>query len=444
MLQKTEFYFSKIFLILIGLILFSSCKQEPKIDPTAFFMPGEFEPHEAVWFGTWYMGDWASDYKRVTSEVMKAIQSNVEIKMAVPADSLLLIVKHDLDSLGVDTAKIQFFIMPGDDFWIRDYGAAFVVNRQGELGAVDFDWVAYGKLNSQGREDSTGADSLKLLRKKQSYATSKVDSLMAVATGAKWIKGDLFIEGGSIEINGKGVLIQCEAVTLQRNPDRTKEDLEDVYKKSLGIKKVIWLPKGLAEDENGFNLQLGKYVGYGTGGHTDEFVRFADSRTILLAWVDESEVDAHPLNRINYERMSENYEILKKATDQDGKPFKIIKIPLPFIQERSVIVSDFIYDDYHISSKAFASDDREKLNEGDTLVGVAAASYLNFLVTNGVVVTATYAKDEVSINREKEVEHLFQKAFPGRKIVFINALQLNRHGGGIHCITQQEPKRKLK
>lgn len=419
-----------------------SCKPEPKTDPAAFYMPGEFETHEAVWFGTWYMGESASDYKRVMTDVMKAIDGHVAIKMAAPSDSILSIAKKQMDSLRVDTTRIQFYVMPGEAHWIRDHGAAFVVNRQGELGAVDFEWNAYGSLDWRVLRDSTLLDSLAIFKEKtRSGNRSKVDSLMGVATGAKWIKGNLTIEGGAIEVNGKGVLIQCEAVSLQRNPGWTKEALEEEYKKTLGIKKVIWLPEGLAEDGHIGHFNLGKYVGMGTGGHTDEFVRFADARTILLAWVDESEVHEHPYNKLNYEPMSKSYEILKNATDQDGKPFKIIKIPMPYYQEKPLVVSDSLYDEHHIQINDFSYADRHLIKIGDTLMHVAASSYMNFLVTNGVVVTASYAKDEASIKREKEVEKLFQQAFPGRKIVFIDAMILNSDGGGIHCSTQQEPKK---
>ncbi len=211
---------------LLFLIIFS-CKQEQR-DPTEFYMPGEFEPHEAVWFGTWYMGEGGEGYNRVISEVMKAIDGHVPIKMAADSDSIQQMAKKQLDSLGVDTSKIQFFVMPGEAHWIRDHGAAFVVNRQGELGAVDFGWDAYGSLDWRVLRDSTLLDSLEIFKEKiRTGKRAKVDSLMAVATDAKWIKGNLTIEGGSIEVNGKGVLIQCEAVTLQRNPGWTKEELEE-------------------------------------------------------------------------------------------------------------------------------------------------------------------------------------------------------------------------
>lgn len=418
-----------------------SCKSEDKSDPATFYMPGEFEQHEAVWFGTWYMSEYAGDYKRVMTDVMKAIDGHVQIKMATPSESTLQVVKRQMDSLGVDTTKIQFYVMPGEAHWIRDHGASFVVNGMGELGAVDFEWNAYGNMDWSVLRDSTLIDSLQIYNEKiRNGKRAKVDSLMAVATDANWIKSNLTIEGGTIEVNGKGVLIQCEAVTLQRNPGRTKEDLEEEFKRTLGIKKVIWLPEGLVEDGHIGHFQLGKYVGMGTGGHTDEFVRFADPNTILLAWVDESELDAHPYNKLNYARMSKNYEILSKATDQDGKPFKIVKFPLPYHQERPVLVTDSLRDLQQIRLSDFSYADRHLVSVGDTLIHVAAASYLNFLVTNGVVVTSSYAKDEASIKREREVEQLFKKVFPGRKIVFIDAMILNWDGGGIHCSTQQQPK----
>jgi agmatine deiminase len=434
--------FNLLFSLFLFLAFLHSCRQEPQ-DPAAFYMPGEFELHEAVWFGTWYMGEGGEGYNRVISEVMKAIEGHVSIKMAADSDSIQQMAKKQLDSLGVDTSKIQFFVMQGEAHWIRDHGAAFVINRQGDLGAVDFEWDAYGSLDWRILRDSTLLDSLEFRKEKiRTGKRAKVDSLMAVATGAEWIKGNLTIEGGSIEVNGKGVLIQCEAVTLQRNPGWTKVELEEEFKRTLGVKKVIWLPEGLAEDEHILHFQLGKYVGYGTGGHTDEFVRFADARTILLAWVDENEVDKHPLNKVNYERLSRNYEILKKEKDQDGKPFKIIKIPLPNHQERPLVVSDTLYDEPYYPLRSFSYEDQKNLQVGDTLMYVAAASYMNFLVTNGVVVTSSYAKDEVSVKREKEVEALFKQAFPGRKVVFVDAMPLNWQGGGIHCSTQQEPKRR--
>jgi agmatine deiminase len=114
---------------------------------------------------------------------------------------------------------------------------------------------------------------------------------------------------------------------LERNPNLKKEYIESEFRRVLGVSKIIWMKKGLADDPLHFFRRItGKYMGGGTGGHTDGFVRFANASTILLAWVDESEKDLNPINRMNYEHMSENLKILESSTDQDGNPFTIVKV----------------------------------------------------------------------------------------------------------------------
>jgi agmatine deiminase len=160
--------------------------------------------------------------------------------------------------------------------------------------------------------------------------TGAVDSLMAVAEGASILRTNVKHEGGATEVNGKGTLILNEATVFQRNPGLAKEEIESEFKRVLGVTNIIWMKKGLADDPLHFFRRIaGKYVGGGTGGHTDEFVRFANATTILLAWIDESEKDMNPINQMNYERMNENLKILEEARDQDGHPFKVVKVPLP-------------------------------------------------------------------------------------------------------------------
>jgi agmatine deiminase len=413
---------------------------EQKSDPSAFYMPGEFEPHEAIWFG------WKANrpkYYPAVAEMIKGLEGHVKIKLAADSDSLVDVAKQTLRDLGVTISTIEFHVMPGDDYWIRDHGAAFLVNGQGDLAAVDFDWNRYGYYDWQKLREPDLADSIEKLKQEHMKGKrSRVDSLMGVATDAKILKSKLVIEGGSIESNGKGVLIQNEAVTLQRNPGWTKEEIEAEYMRVLNVKKIIWMKQGLADDGHITELFFGKYVSNGTGGHTDEFVRFANPSTILLAWVDEEEKDTHPLNRINYNRMTENLKILEAATDQNGNPFRIIKVPLPNIIERPIVVSEERTDSiiFRISPKDFLPVERPAI--GDTLIKVSASSYLNFLVSNGVILSATYTHQGTAAEKEAKVRDIFQEVFPGRKIVWIDAMAQNWNGGGIHCSTQQEPKRR--
>ena len=255
-----------------------------------------------------------------------------------------------------------------------------------------------------------------------------------------WIK----IEGGAIESNGRGTLILSEPLTMSRNEGISKDSIEHEFKRVLGVQNIVWLQEGLAEDPHMWQTITGKYVGMGTGGHTDEFVRFADANTILLAWIPEEDKDANALNAINHQRMKVNFEILSNALNEKGEPFNIIKIPLPELISKPVKILEagkweVVYNN-NIPVSAFKDSDGWKV--GDTALRVASSSYLNFYITNGMVMLPSYINQGTSINKEKEVKRLFQKAFPDRKLVFLDAMALNWEGGGLHCGTQQQPKPK--
>ena len=428
----------KILFLLACTWMLQACKE--KSDPAAFYMPGEFEPHEAIWFG-WSLN--RPQYYPAVAEMIKGLEGHVNIKLAADSDSLVNVAKQSLSDFGVNISAIEFHVMPGEAYWIRDHGATFLINRQGELTAIDFDWNTYGSLDWYKMREPELADSIEIWKQQDMKGKrSKVDSLMGVSTNAKIIKSNLVMEGGSIESNGKGVLIQSEAVTLQRNPGWTKEEIEAEYKRVMNVKKVIWLKQGLADDEHIWHLHNGQYVTIGTGGHTDEFVRFVNANTILLAWVDEEEKDKHLINQLNYERMSENLKILEASTDQDGRRFRIIKVPHPNVIERPIIVSEEKSDSIfsRIPPNNFLPEERPAI--GDTLIQVSASSYLNFLVSNGVILSATYTHRGTPTEKEAEVKGIFEEVFPGRKIVWIDAMEQNWNGGGIHCSTQQEPKRR--
>ncbi|MBA4054370.1 MAG: agmatine deiminase family protein [Marivirga sp.] len=407
-------------------------------------MPAEWEPHEAVWLG------WEDDLLEYHPPIVKLIHAltpHVNVKIAVASDSLLQVARKYLYEHQVDTNKVKFYLMPGDRYWIRDHGASFLVNSRGELGVANFAWNAYGypgwlNIKYNGDPDSVKKHLNKALPKMKN--TGAVDSLMAIEEGATILNTDVIHEGGAIEVNGKGTLILCEATVFQRNPDRNKQDLEKEFKRVLGVSKIIWMKKGLADDPLHFFRRItGNYVGGGTGGHTDEFVRFANPNTILLAWVDDEEKDLNPINRMNYDRMNENLKILEQSQDQDGKPFQIIKVPLPDLIVKKVNVRDNIGKaeiTLDISRSDFALS--EAPQKKDSLLRVPASSYMNYLVTNGIIVLPTYTHMGSSEEKQERVRKIFQEQFPGRELIFIDAMPQNWAGGGIHCSTQQLPSHK--
>ena len=420
------------------LIVCMGCKE--KKSANVFYMPAEYDEQEAVWLG-WEKND--TSFHPVIGNLINAIRQHVQVKIAVASDSLLFVCKQRLTGLGIDTAGILFYTMRGERYWIRDHGAAFLVNEKGELAIADFNWSMYGLMGWYLDMYDNNKDSADLRYKKYfNKETGTVDSLMAVAEKAAIVKSDLVMEGGAIEVNGKGTLILCEAVTFQRNPGKTKEELETEFKKVLGVTNIIWMKQGLIDDSHIQQLHFGKYTTMGTGGHTDEFVRFINDTTVLLAWIEEEKLGKHPFHQVNYDRMNENLQRLEAATDQDGRKLRIIKVPLPDPVMRKVLVKAVLdsSDNINMTPGFFIKRDRPAV--GDTLQQVSASSYLNYLVTNGVVVLPTYTKYGSSAAKEKRVGEIFTEAFPNRKIAWIDCMPQNWNGGGIHCSTQQQPKRK--
>lgn len=403
----------------------------------AFYFPGEWEPHEAVWLG-WE--DFAP-FHPVSVAMIKAMLPTVAIKMVAPDDSTLGLAKNYLSRHNIDTTAIRFHVMPDNLIWMRDHGSLFMVNEKGEMRATDFNWSTYGLEKWLADIFDNNADSVRHYTELWQDDLGKVDSLMAVAENAGTVASRVIAEGGALEMNGKGTLLLNEHLMLERNPGATKELLETEFKRTLGVRKIIWMGQGVAEDPHLIRTIAGKYIGGGTGGHTDEYVRFADPNTILLAWVDESERGKNPLNQINSQRMSENLRILEQVTDQDGKPFRIIKVPLPDPILRPITIVEKKSEDdttLDMSVRRFPKKDGWKI--GAKAIRVAASSYLNFFVTNGVVLLPTYVKAGSSPEKEEKVRQIFAGLFPDRKLVFIDCMGLNWYGGGMHCITQQQPQ----
>jgi len=226
----------------------------------------------------------------------------------------------------------------------------------------------------------------------------------------------------------------------------TTEDLvegRDELKRVLGQKKVIWLKEGVADDDLTFKGPLpgGYFTVITTGGHIDEYARFADEDTILLAEVSEAQKATDEIAAITYERLRVNEEILKKATDQDGKPFEIVRVPVPEKLFETMKAGDGVFD--YIQGLTF--EDGTVIDPDEVIDVVLPASYLNYIITNGLVIYQTYWKpgrpDSMKVNDEKAKAILERTFSPQRRVVGVNAEAVNLGGGGIHCISQQQPQK---
>ncbi len=409
---------------LLAVVFFScflfSCQTKEASSSNSIRIPGEFEPQEAIWLGYRTLEGYGSyDNDTVTLEMIRAIHPYVNLKLIIESDTIVNNTLTELSSEGIDTTNIELVFQNPTDVWYRDPGPVFAIKNNNELKVIDFKYTGYANVHPDSIKD-------------KAKAHEAIDRDIANRLGIDTINSIVAMEGGAFETDGKGTVIQVENITLNRNPHLTKEAIEADYKKCCGIENVIWLPAGVADDPHNFNQIKGIYFGYGTGGHTDEFVRFANDSTILLAWVDEEEKDAHPINQLNYEILSKNYEILSNATNASGQPYTIVKVPHTDPQTEPMVV------DERWSAEEL---DQYQIAKGDTLQMAFASSYLNYLLTNDIVILPQYGdRNKSAIAKDLKVKSIFERLYPNRKIVGLNPLYLNNMGGGMHCRFQTQPK----
>ena len=390
-------------------LLLCACRAAP-LAPETYTYPAEWEPQEAIWL-VW-RGTEPMDSLTVT--MIRALAPHVAVQVIVARENLVETARSRLRSEGVGLAALDFLVLESSDFYIRDFGPLFLRGSRGGMKVADFGWNAYG-------EDPDGLTP-------RNRAHGRIDRDLADRLGLATVPSDLVVEGGAIEVNGAGTLLLVEAVDLQRNPDWTREQIEAEYRRVLGQEKVIWLEQGLAEDPHNMTEVLEGQFALGTGGHIDEVARFADADTILLAWIAEDDPDRGPLRTETRRRMEANHRRLVEATDQAGRPFEIVRVPLPESRPRPFVVG----------KQGFGYE------PGDELLFLPTMSYLNYVISNGVVLLPSFAGYVGTASQKRmdeETGALFTRLFPDREIVRIEPLALNLEGAGPHCAVQQQPAR---
>ncbi len=412
-----------LLIYLLPVLLLYSCKPKNK---TAFYLPAEWEPQSGVIVGEL---DDAASFEMVS-------QLAREMKVyCVAADTSVETYRKQLSAAGVSLDSIRFLSSPTRFTYAERDGLLFMRNENGDKQLVDFAWNMYGWYFDPLFKDYIEGD-----KKKREHYTSvhRREFPFPVITSS------MVNEGGAIESNGKGTILQVESVNMQRNPGLSKEAQEAELKRVLNAKKIIWLKEGAAEDPFGWGTLITEnYFGIGVKGHVDEFCRFVDEHTILISYPDSAEAALDPVKRITLERMKINYNILKNATDQDGNPFTIVKMPVPDIKYMTFTLDTLNRnDEVKFLSKQILYE-QKNFTMGDTVHFVPSGSYLNFLITNKTVFEAKYWAEGMpeSIKaKDEKAKQILQQYFPGKRIYQISTAETNHQGGGLHCWSMQVPK----
>ncbi len=363
-------------------------------------MPAEWESHAATWLA-WphFRGDWPGKFEPIPwvyAEIIRYLSRHEQVELIVKDAAAEKLARKTLKRAHALDKNVRFHRWPTNRVWTRDSGCAFVRQTSGAK-APSSEGAASARLEAVPFHEPEGCLAAIKWRFNAwaKYPNWKHDEqigrLMAHASGAQefrpmFEKNRMVLEGGSIEVNGRGSLITTEECLLsrvqQRNPGMKKKDYEKVFAEYLGATNVIWLGSGIVGDD--------------THGHVDDITRFVSADTVVTC------VEADP-SRENYEALRENIRRLRDATTEDGKPLATIDLPMP----------------------------APVYFEGRRL----PASYANFYIANGIVLVPVFndPNDRVALD-------IFADIFPDREIVPIYSGDLIWGFGAIHCMTQQQPE----
>jgi agmatine deiminase len=343
-------------------------------------MPAEWEPHEATWL------TWPHDERHfprrfapipgVWARIVKELEVGEDVHIFIHDDETQLTAILAMREAGVVGTRVHLHRAPNNFSWARDHGPIFVKNPAGDRLILDWKYNAWGRQWEYDLDDELPKEAAKI-------------------TGIPFRDIDMVLEGGSIDVNGKGTLLTTENCLLNpnRNPDLTKAQIEQYLKDCLGVTNILWLGEGIMGDD--------------TSGHVDDLTRFVGPRTVVTIIAgDPSDPDYIPLQ--------ENLNRLHSMTDQDGEPLDIRVIEQP----KPVLI-------HEKASKA-----KENAKEGFRI----PASYANFYIGNEAVLLPVFGDP----NDQKAVDVL-QKCFPDRRIVPIDSKDLTWGFGSFHCVTQQMP-----
>jgi agmatine deiminase len=338
-------------------------------------MPAEWELHASTWLA-WPQreSDWPGKLELIPwvyAEIIRALTRHETVNLIVTDEPTAGAAADLLSRACADTNRVKFWHAPTDRSWVRDSGPIFVRGADGARVALDWRFNAWAKYPDWQRDDRVPAFVAERLG---------VPRVEPVHKGHRVV-----LEGGSIDVNGAGLLLTTEecllSKTQERNPPFDRADYEAVFAEYLGVRKVLWLGRGIVGDD--------------THGHIDDLARFVGPRTVAAA------VASDPADE-NYALLQENRARLEAMTDEFGEKLEVVPLPVP---------RPLVYDGTRLP-----------------------ASYANFYIANGAVIVPTFndPADRVALGTLAEL-------FPEREVVGIHCVDLVWGLGTLHCMTQQEP-----
>lgn len=347
-------------------------------------MPAEWEPHAATWLAWPHnRSDWPGKFDAIPwvfADIIRHLARVEDVNLIVASAREKQAAREVLKRSHVDTKRVKFHIWPTNRIWTRDSGPIFIRNNQTRnnqtVALTNWRFNAWAKY-ADWKHDNQLPDRIGKKLRLQQFTP-------LIEHNGK--PHHVVLEGGSIDVNGQGLMLSTEECHLskvqQRNPGLARRDLEQLFADYLGVEKVIWLGRGIKGDD--------------THGHVDDISRFVAADTVLTA-VEPNKSDA------NYEPLQENLRRLRAATNLQGRKLQIVELPLP----------------------------RPIIFRGQRL----PASYANFYIANGLVLMPTFndPKDRLALN-------ILADLFPDREIVGIHCGDFIWGLGAIHCMTQQQPK----
>ena len=328
-------------------------------------MPAEWEPHEATWLAWPHeRTDWPGKFAPIPwlyGDIVRRLARTEKVRILVEDEAAERSARSVLVKSGADLNAVEFFRHRTNRSWTRDYCPIFVRDKSGRIKITNWifnGWAKYGNW----RDDN------------------QIPAFVAKRTKIPQIEPGIVLEGGSIDVNGAGLLMTTEECLLSetvqvRNPGFGREDWERYFAEYLGVRRTIWLKNGIAGDD--------------THGHVDDLARFVDASTIVT-------VVEHDRQEANYEPLRENVTLLKRTG------LRIVTLPMP-------------------APVWFA---------GQRL----PASYANFYIANGLVLVPVFndPMDRIALNT-------LAKLFPDREVVGIYSRDLVLGLGTLHCMTMQQP-----